>query len=109
VMLEAALMPDALSLHRLIVGESVRFPRLAAAVNRQAASEQAVALIARLLVRERRLARKEADFAARQFLHMVITIPQRLAIGLGAPLKPAELRAWPERVVALFLAGVGQR
>ncbi|HET7400766.1 MAG TPA: TetR/AcrR family transcriptional regulator [Usitatibacter sp.] len=109
VMLQAALMPDALSLHRLIVGESARFPRLAAAVNRQAASEQAVALIARLLARERRLAKKQADFAARQFLHMVITIPQRLAIGLGAPLTPAQLRTWPEQVVALFLEGVGPR
>jgi hypothetical protein len=78
-------------------------------VNRQAASEHAVALIARLLVRERRLARKEADFAARQFLHMVITIPQRHAIGLGTPLTPAELRTWPERAVALFLEGAGAR
>jgi TetR/AcrR family transcriptional regulator, mexJK operon transcriptional repressor len=109
VMLAAALMPDALALHRLIVGESARFPRLAAAVNRQAAAEEAVILIAGLLVRERRLARKAADFAARQFLHMVITIPQRLAIGLGTPLTAAELRTWPERVVALFVQGVAQR
>ena len=106
LILSAALTPDALALHRLIVAESVRFPKVAAAVNRRAASEEAVSLIARLLIRERSLGRGDADFAARQFLHMVIAIPQRLAIGLDKPLTPAQLRKWPERVVALFLEGV---
>lgn len=109
LILRAALTPDALALHRLIVAESGRFPKVAAAVNRQAAGEEAVALIARLLVRERQLGRGDADFAARQFLHMVIAIPQRLAIGLGKPLTPAQLRKWPERVVALFLEGLPRR
>lgn len=108
LILSAALTPDALALHRLIVAESERFPKVAAAVNRQAASEEAVALIARLLLRERHLGRSDADFAARQFLHMVIAIPQRLAIGLGKPLAPAQLREWPQRVVTLFLEGASR-
>jgi len=109
LMLSAALTPDALALHRLIVAESQRFPKVAAAVNRQAAGEEAVALVARLLVHERGLDRDDADFAARQFLHMVVAIPQRLAIGLGTPLTPAQLRDWPGSVVRLFLDGASRQ
>ena len=109
LILRAALTPDALALHRLIVAESERFPKVAAAVNRQAAGEEAVALIGRLLIREHHLGRSDADFASRQFLHMVIAIPQRLAIGLGKPLTQAQLSEWPDRVVTLFLEGLPRR
>jgi len=36
---------------------------------------------------------------------MVVTGPRRRALGLGAPLAPAEQRAWIDQTVALFLDG----
>lgn len=110
LILHAAISPQAIALHRLIVGESARFPKLAAAVNDNGAAEEGVALIAGLLEREARAGSISLDdpaFAARHFLQMVIAIPQRLAMGLGKPMTERELRDWPRRVVALFLQGCG--
>jgi hypothetical protein len=36
---------------------------------------------------------------------MVLTVPQRRALGLGQPMTPAELDHWARRVVDLFLDG----
>ncbi|MFZ3322464.1 MAG: TetR/AcrR family transcriptional regulator [Usitatibacter sp.] len=108
LILQAALSPQGVALHRLIVGESARFPRLAAVVNKNGASEEAVGLIGQLLEREARtgsIALGNPEFAARQFLHMVIAVPQRRAMGLGPPMSAAELRDWPRDVVKLFLEG----
>jgi len=108
LMVRAAVSPSAIALHRMIVGESARFPKLVAVVNDQGAAEEGVKLIAGVLDREKRagkLAVRDASFAARQFLYMVVTIPQRRAMGLGKPMTPAELRAWPREVVKLFLDG----
>jgi TetR/AcrR family transcriptional repressor of mexJK operon len=108
LILQASLSPQALALHRLIVGESARFPKLAAVVSANGAAEEGVALIAKLLEGEARAGRIALDdpvFAARQFLHMVIAIPQRHAMGLGAPMSAAALRDWPRDVVRLFLEG----
>jgi TetR/AcrR family transcriptional repressor of mexJK operon len=108
LILDAAIAPQSIALHRLIVGESARFPKVAAAVNRNAASEEGVALIAGLLKREAEAGTIKVDdphFAAQHFLQMVIAIPQRAAMGLGAPMSEAQLRAWPGQVVALFLEG----
>lgn len=108
LILQAALSPQGVALHRLIVGESARFPRLAAVVNKNGASEEAVELIGGLLEREaraKRIALSDPAFAARQFLHMVIAVPQRRAMGLGPPMSAPELRDWPRDVVKLFLEG----
>jgi AcrR family transcriptional regulator len=108
LILRAALSPHAIALHRLIVAESARFPKLAAVVAREGATEEAVKLIAGLLEREAKAARIELDkpvFAAQQFLQMVIGLPQRRAMGLGAPMSARELTAWPRDVVHLFLNG----
>ena len=75
IILHAALMPQALALHRLIVGESARFPKLAAAVAAEGATGEAIALIADLLARETRagtLSVADPRFAAEQFLQMVL-------------------------------------
>ncbi|MGZ5103748.1 MAG: TetR/AcrR family transcriptional regulator [Usitatibacter sp.] len=112
LILHAALSPEALALHRLIVGESARFPKLAAAVNDNGASDEAVALIAGILergARARTITLDDPVFAARHFLQMVVAIPQRLAMGLGKPMTERELRDWPRDVVALFLQGCGWR
>jgi AcrR family transcriptional regulator len=108
LILRAALSPPAIALHRLIVAESSRFPNLAAAVDKQGASQEAIRLIAGVLAREARagtLSLDNPEFAAQQFLHMTITVPQRRAMGMGVPMTSAEVDAWARDVVNLFLNG----
>ena len=112
LILRAALSPQAIAVHRLIVGESARFPKLAAVVAREGATEEAIKLIADLLKREAEAGHLKLDdpvFAAQQFLQMVIGLPQRRAMGLGAPMSKRELTAWPRDVVHLFLNGCRAR
>ena len=108
LILRAALSPPAIALHRLIVAESSRFPNLAAIVTNQGASVEAIRLIAGVLKRETRagnLTLDNSSFAAQQFLHMVIAVPQRRAMGLGMPMISAEVDSWARDVVNLFLNG----
>jgi AcrR family transcriptional regulator len=108
LILDAALSAPGIALHRLIIAESARFPKLAAVVNEQGATQQAIKLIAGVLERESRTGRLTLDapvFAAQQFLHMLISWPQRRAMGLGKPMTSVELDAWADDVVNLFLNG----
>lgn len=108
LILRGALSAPAIALHRLIVAESTRFPKLAVVVTEQAGTEEAIELIAGLLKREARAERLTLDapiFAAQLFLHMVISWPQRRAVVLGKPMTPAERDAWAGDVVNLFLNG----
>ncbi len=111
LMLHAAVTPRVLALQRLIVAESKRFPDLAAAVARAGGRQEAVTLIGGLLQRyggHGAVEPAEAEFAAQQFLQMVVSLPQLRAIGLGTPMSPAELDAWVRATVALFLGGFGK-
>jgi len=106
LILHAALSPQAIALNRMIVGESGRFPKLATATT--GATEEAIRLIAGLLEREvraKKLALDDPVFAAQQFLYMVIALPQRRAMGFGAPMTSTEIDAWARDVVNLFLNG----
>ncbi len=106
--LQAALSPEAIALHRLITAESTRFPELARAVNGEGSTEEATTLIGGLLARERPdtpLPPAARTFAAELFLEMVIALPQRRALGLGTPMTPAELATWAAQVVDVFLHG----
>jgi len=108
LILRAALSPPAIALHRLIVAESARFPKLAAVVAQQGATSEAIKLIAGLLERNTRagnLALHNPVFAAQQFLYMLIAVPQRRAMGLGPAMTSAEVEAWANDVVELFLNG----
>jgi AcrR family transcriptional regulator len=108
ILLHAALTPQALALHRLIVGESARFPKLAAAVATEGATKEAIALIGGLLAHATRaghLALEDPMLAAEQFLQMVLGVPQRRALGIGTPMNTAELDRWARGVVDLFLNG----
>jgi TetR/AcrR family transcriptional regulator, mexJK operon transcriptional repressor len=108
LILRAALSPPAIALHRLIIAESSRFPKLAAAVSKEGATEEAVRLIAGVLEREARAGKLAIDdpaFAAQQFLTMVVALPQRRAMGLGVAMTSAESTAWTRDVVNLFLNG----
>jgi len=108
LILRAALSPRALALHRLVTAESVRFPKLVRLVDTESVTQEAKALIGNLLARELqdpRFGVEARAFAAEQFLVMVVTAPQRRAMGLGAPLTSSELDAWTDDVVKLFLNG----
>lgn len=108
LILHGALSPQAIALHRLIVAESARFPKLATVATEQGPTTEGIRLIAGVLDREARAGNLRLDnptFAAEEFLHMVIALPQRRALGLGAPMTVAELDAWARDVVNLFLNG----
>jgi TetR/AcrR family transcriptional regulator, mexJK operon transcriptional repressor len=108
LILRAALAPQAIALHRLITAESQRFPNLARAVYDQGWAREATTLIGDLLARElpdTRLKGELRDFAAMQFLYMVVTVPQRRKTGLGLPMTAKELEAWADNAVRLFLHG----
>ena len=107
IILQAALDPQALGLHRIILAEAGRFPTLAAVVADRSASQEAVERIADLLAREagRRRLPDSTRFAATQFLQMVVALPQRRALGMGIPMTPAELDAWARQTTELFLNG----
>lgn len=108
LILHAALSPPAIALHRLIVGESARFPELARAMNAEGASQEAINLISGLLAREIDNADFTAparEFAALQFLQLVVVVPQRRALGFDRPMSEAELAVWADSSVRLFLSG----
>jgi TetR/AcrR family transcriptional repressor of mexJK operon len=108
LILRAALSPPALALHRVIVADATRFPELAEAVNQEGTRRDAIRRIAALLEREASpgaLRADKAEFAAEQFLHMLVAGPQRRALGLGTPMSDAELDAWARDAVDLFLDG----
>jgi AcrR family transcriptional regulator len=108
MILRAALSPQALALHRLMMAESARFPDLVRAVHGDGSTREASALIGGLLARDLRdspLTAENRAFAAEQFIFMVVSLPQRRAMGYGTPMTAAELDAWADKSVALFLNG----
>jgi AcrR family transcriptional regulator len=112
LIVHAAVTPQALALHRLIVGESARFPMLAAAVTSEGATQEAITLIAGVLAQEARAGTLTLDdpaVAAELFLYLVLSVPQRRALGLGRPMTVAELERWSNAVVDLFLNGCRSR
>jgi len=105
--LAVALTPEALALHRLVVGESGRFPELVATLHKAGASA-GVSRIADLLReanRQGRIHGVDPHFAAEQFIALVLTGPQRRALGFADPLDEAARHGWARRSVALFLDG----
>ena len=110
VILHASLNPQALALHRLILSEATRFPELAEVMHQIGAREEAVRRIAGLLEQETKLGNLKLKpegmvFAAEQFLQMVVSVPQRRAMGLGKAMTPGELDNWARDSVQLFLEG----
>jgi AcrR family transcriptional regulator len=101
VMLATALVPEALALHRLVVSEIGRFPELGQVMQQAGAGvghERLAALLARAGI-------PDPAWATEQFVTLVLSVPQRRAMGLGQPLDAAAQEAWVARAVALFLRG----
>jgi TetR/AcrR family transcriptional regulator, mexJK operon transcriptional repressor len=108
LLLRAALSPQAIALQRLVTAESARFPNLVRAVYEAGWARDATTMIANLLERELHdghLTAEQRLFAAELFLQMVVTMPQRRIVGLGAPMASDALDAWADAAVALFLEG----
>ena len=108
LILRAALSPQAIALHRLVNAESARFPELVRAVASEGSTREATDLIGNLLERglgESKLSIENREFAATQFIFMVVALPQRRAMGFGTPMTQAELDVWSVKVVGLFLDG----
>ncbi len=104
----ATVAPMTLALSRLMLTEAQRFPELAAIVAREGSRGDAVRQITALLERESRAGRLAIDrpeFAAEQFLALLMTVPQRRALGLGTPMTGSELDVWADDCVNLFLNG----
>jgi len=106
-MLEVALSPEALALHRVVIAEAQRFPGLARILHELGAAP-GIERISRLI--DQRIAAGElrpidSRFAAEQFILMVVSGPRRRALGLGAMMSRAELERWLDDTLALFFAG----
>jgi hypothetical protein len=81
---------------------------VSAIVAREGSRGETVKQIAAVLEREAsagRLAIDRPEFAAEQFLFLLMTMPQRRALGLGTPMTGAELDCWADDCVNLFLNG----
>jgi|SRR6185312_693226 len=110
-MLNVALTPEALALHRMVIAEARQFPGLARILHDLGAAS-GVERISRDL--DRRVAQGEirpidTRLAAEQFILMVVTGPQRRALGLGVPFTRTQLSDWIAGTVALFLDGCRAR
>ena len=103
-----ALSPEAIALHRLLIAENARFPELPA-MGRAAGSHEGVIRIAAML--RDGIARGQVDehdtiFAAEQFLHLLLSGPQRRALGLGSALDAEQTIVWRNKTIHLFLGGL---
>jgi len=108
MLLQAVLSPRALALHRLVMAEFARFPELIRAVDGEGSTREAATLISDILAQQLRESKPSAEdlaFAGEQFVFMVVTVPQRRAMGYGTRMSAADLDAWADRTVALFLNG----
>lgn len=103
VILHAALSPEALALHRMIISEATRFPELAAIMEKEGARREAVSRIAQLFASH--LKTEDTLFAAEQFLQMVVAVPQHRALTLGLAMNVVECEAWANKTVHFFLHG----
>jgi TetR/AcrR family transcriptional regulator, mexJK operon transcriptional repressor len=105
--LKVALTPEALALHRMVIAEARRFPGLARIMHELGAAA-GIERIAREF--DRRIAMGEmrpldSRFAAEEFILMVVTGPQRRALGLGTPFRAAERSRWIDATITLFVEG----
>jgi len=107
--LELALAPDLLALHRLIIAESPRFPELGAATFESGPRLAATRLAGYLREQSQKGALDVGapELAAEQFFGLILGHKQlRALLRQGEP-RPdaADIKHWVERAVEVFLAG----
>lgn len=105
-MLDVALTSTALALHVLVTAEAMRLPELAEALREGGANSGVTRVAALLLAHKPYLSAEQAGFAAEQFQSLVVSAPQRRALGLGKPLDAAARDRWCRSSVALLLHGL---
>jgi AcrR family transcriptional regulator len=110
-MLQIALTPEALALHRLVIHEAQRFPSLARIMHELGAASGIERIASHLerRVKSGELRAIDPRFAAEQFILSVVTGPQRRALGLGIPLSATEIASHADNAVTLFLDGARAR
>jgi AcrR family transcriptional regulator len=106
--LAVALTPEAIALNRLLIAESARFPELQLLMRLAGAAEGTIRIAAILdrAAAAGTLLKLDTIFAAEQFLNLVLTGPQRRAMGLGPKLDEQQLEAWRVAAIRLFLKGI---
>ena len=105
-MLDVALQPAALALHRLVVAESARVPLIAATLVESGAGS-GIEGLCRVIARHRPgLPPARLAFVAEQFQHLVLSGPRNRASGLGERLDRPSLDAWCRDSVAMALGGL---
>jgi len=75
-------------------------------MEKHGARQEAIERIAALLEKEMQAGRivvKNPLFAAEQFLQLVISVPQRRALGLGKAMDAEEMEIWGRDAVEFFL------
>jgi TetR/AcrR family transcriptional regulator, mexJK operon transcriptional repressor len=103
-LLSSALAPQAVSLHRTIIGEAERRPEFGRLANSEGRQPAIRAIAAALRRHEERLRLKDLERAAEQFMSLVIDTSLRMAaLGLGA--KNPDIEARVRAAVDLFLNG----
>jgi TetR/AcrR family transcriptional repressor of mexJK operon len=109
-LLELALRPDALAMHRLFIAEAIRFPdltRLFFERNRERGVDEIVQVL-RAYADRGALELADAQTCAEQFFIMVVGIPQRIALLIGREPQAEEERRL-RGAVRLFLDGCRRR
>lgn len=106
LILEAALQPSALALYRLLIAEGQRFPELALVLAQSGGREEAIGLIGRILAEHSGLGAEQRRFAAEQYLQLLVSRPQSLALVGQEHWDRARIEAWVDQSVQLFVNGV---
>lgn len=105
-LLDLALRPDALAMHRLFIAEATRFPQLATLFRerfRGRGVDEIVTVLSRYAERGA-LRLGDPEFTAEQFFITTIGLPQRMALLAGRE-PPAEEERRLRAAVRLFLDG----
>lgn len=102
--LDAALAPESLALHRLFVAEAGRFPELGELLAHSPARRGMQRLARRLATH----GIADPGWAAEQFLFLVMAGPQRRALGLAPAIGQDEIAEWGRRAVGMFLRGAAR-
>ncbi|HYM31174.1 MAG TPA: TetR/AcrR family transcriptional regulator C-terminal domain-containing protein [Candidatus Cybelea sp.] len=107
-LLTSALAPQAVSLHRIIVGESERRPEFGRLANDEGRQPAIRAIAAALKRHEAELRFDDLEVAAEQFMSLVIDSSLRLA-ALGINPRPRDIESRVRLAVDLFLNGARRR
>jgi TetR/AcrR family transcriptional repressor of mexJK operon len=109
-LLELALRPEALAIHRLFIAEAIRFPDLARLFlerNRHRGLDEVVKVL-RTYADRGAIELGDASMRAEQFFIIIVGVPQRIALLVGRE-PPAEEERRLRAAVRLFLDGCRNR